>query len=123
MREWRALFVVGLVVLVLGCAADLQEKWNALSPGDQAKIILNQAQDQLTDSFRIGRDYVKSRPEFDGVWKSQIVPGFDVANKSILAALNMAGTGVVTPEKVYAEVMPLVKAVLDKLVEIGAIKK
>lgn len=123
MRGVRVFVAMALVLFVLGCTKNIQDQWNALSPGDQAKIILNQAQDQLTDNFRIGKEYVTARPQYDAVWKAEIVPAFDLANKSIKAGLNLAAAGTINPDKVYSEIMPLVRAVLSKLVAIGAIKQ
>jgi hypothetical protein len=117
---------IGVIVLVLlglvACTQNIQEQWNALTPSEQARVILNQAQDDLSDNFRIAKDYITARPQYDAVWKAEIVPAFDLANKAIKAGLNLAVVGDITPDKVYAEIMPLVKQVLTKLVQIGAIK-
>jgi len=123
MRFARVLLAIVLVLVVLGCTKNIRDQWNELAPSDQAKIILDQAQDQLIDNFRIGMEYVTARPQYDTIWRSEIVPAFDLANKSVKAGLNLAATGTITPDKVYSEIMPLVRAVLSKLVAIGAIKK
>jgi len=125
MKSWSfsLLSVLLLTVFLISCTATLQEQWNVLSPKDQAMVIINQAQDQLTDNFRIGKEYVAAKPEYQAAWKAEVVPAFDLANKSIKSALNLAATGTITPDIVYQEVMPLVKVVLTKLVAIGAIKK
>jgi hypothetical protein len=123
MRHGKFALLVLLLAFLVACTATLQEQWNALTPKDQAMVVINQAQDQLTDNFRIGKDYVAAKPEYQAVWKAEIVPAFDLANKAVKSALNLATTGTITPDIVYKEVMPLVKVVLTKLVAIGAIKK
>ena len=122
MRKIRLVFPVLLLLVLVACTGTVQQQWNALAPADQAKIILNQAQDQLTDNFRISKEYIAARPQYQAIWKAEIVPAFDLANKSIKSGLNLAATGAITPDKVYTEIMPLVKAVITKLVAIGAIK-
>ena len=112
-----------LLVLLVACTQNIQEQWNLLAPADQAKVILSQLQDQLADNFRIGQDYIASKPQHQAVWKAEIVPAFDFANKAIKSSLNLAAEGKITPDIVYREVMPSVKAVLTKLVAIGAIKQ
>ena len=123
MRKIKLLSVLAVALLVVAaCTATVQEQWDALASADQAKIILSQMQDQLTDNFRIAKEYIAARPQHDAVWKAEIVPAFDLANKAIKSALNLVAEGTITPDKVYTEVMPLVKIVLTKLVAIGAIE-
>jgi len=123
MRKVKLLSVLAVILLVVAaCTATMQEQYNALTPADQAKVLLEQAQDQLTDNFRIAKEYIAARPQHDAVWEAEIVPAFDLANKAIKSALNLVVEGTITPDKVYVEVMPLVKIVVTKLVAIGAIK-
>ena len=125
MKKRLAGLLVVLFVLV-SCTAVLQDQWNQMSSQDQAKIILNGFQDQLSDNWRIAKTYVEANPtnvDLQATWKVSIVPAFDVANKAIASSLTLAAQNKITPDAVYREVMPMVQKVLDLLVSRGIIKK
>ena len=121
MKKFRFIVIPLLVVLLLGCAG-LQEKWNALTPDQKARIIINDIQGQLNNAFATGKAYVTAKPEYQEKWKTQIVPAFDVANKSLASVIAIGKTKPITPEFVYAQVMQNVTNVLNLLIQIGAIK-
>lgn len=122
----RLAVVTLLIVMLVSCTALLQEQWNNLSPTDQAKVVISGLQDQLNDNWRIAKTYVDARPtdvDLQATWKVSIVPAFDVANKALFSATNLAGQGKITPDQVYSSVMPVVQKVLDLLIARGIIKK
>lgn len=121
--------LAGLIVvlfLLVSCTAALQESWNNMSSADQAKVVISGFQDQLNDNWRIAKAYVDARPadvDLQATWKVSIVPAFDVANKAVFSATTLAAQDKITPDKVYANLLPVVQKVLDLLVARGIIKK
>lgn len=122
----RKVQIIWLVVVVsflmVGCAG-IQEKWNALSSDEKARIILNDLQSQLNTVFDVGKAFVASNPQYKDKWKTQIVPAFDVANNSLLSAMNLVKTGQLTPDQAYSQVQPVINSVINLLISIGAVKK
>jgi hypothetical protein len=109
-------------LIFIGCAG-IQEKWNALTPDEKARVVLNDLQSQLNTLFDTGKAYITANPQYQNKWKTQIVPAFDVANKSLASAMTLAKSGQLTPDQVYAQVQPVINSVINLLVSIGAAKK
>jgi len=122
MRKLRMIFVLVILLGNIACAG-LQAKWNALTPDEKARIVVNDLQDQLANAFDTGKAYVSANPQFQAEWRDKIVPAFDVANKALASVIAIGKTKSITPEFVYKEVQGLVTNVLNLLVKIGAIKK
>lgn len=121
MRKLRVVSVLLVLLLAVSCAS-LQEKWNILTPDEKARIIINDLQDQLTHAFDTGKAYVTAKPEYQEKWKSEIVPAFDVANKTLASVITMGKTKPLTPDIVYNQVQGVVTNVLNLLIQIGALK-
>ncbi len=122
MRKLRFIFILLLVLVLVSCA-ELQKKWNALTPDEKARVIINDLQDQLTDAFDTGKAYVVANPKYQDRWKNEIVPAFDLANKSLASVVKMGQSQTLTPALVYKEVQGAVTNVMSLLIEIGAKKK
>lgn len=116
------LVIVALCVGLFGCAG-IQDKWNALSADEKARIVINDLQGQLNTLFDTSRAYVTANPKYQVDWKTKIVPAFDVANKSLLSAMTLAKSGQITPDQVYAQIQPVMNSVINLLVSIGAVKR
>lgn len=115
-------FLVFLALIVLVACAGIQAKWNALTPDEKARIILNDFQGQLDNAFTQGKAYVTAKPELQVKWKTQIIPAFDVANKAIASAITLGKTKPLSPDVIYAQVQGQVTNVLNLLIQLGAIK-
>lgn len=112
-----------LILTFLVSCVGIQEKWNALTPDQKARVVVNDLQNQLNTLFDTGKAYITANPQYQDKWKKQIVPAFDVANKSLLSAMNLAKSGQITPDQVYSQVQPVLNSVINLLVSIGAAKK
>jgi len=115
-------FVPILLVLMLVACAGVQEKWNALTPDEKARVVVSDIQAQLNTLFDTGKAYVMANPKYQDKWKGQIVPAFDLASKSLASATILAKAGKITPDQVYAQVQPVLNSVITLLISIGAVK-
>jgi hypothetical protein len=111
-----------LAVVLLAClvsCAGLQAKWNALTPNEQARIILNGLQDQLTIAFDQAKLQIGTKPE----WKTKVVPAFDIANKSLAKMYELGNSPILTPQMVLSKVQAQVDEALQTALKYGWIKK
>jgi len=123
MRKRISLFLVMVVMMAMvGACAGVQEKWNALTPDEKARIVIGDVQAQINTLFDTGKAYVTANPKYQDIWKSKIVPAFSVANQSLASVITLGKTKPLNPELVYAQVMGQVNNVLALLIQIGAIK-
>jgi len=114
----KCLALVIVVLMIASCAtiADLQAAWNKLTPDGKARIIAGGFQEQLTTLFDQGKAYVTANPDKQEIWKGQVVPCFDVANKSLRTyMISQSGT----PEQIYKEIPPLIQSVITALKAMG----
>jgi hypothetical protein len=112
-----------LICLIFIACAGVQEKWNSLTPDQKARVIVNDLQGQLNNLFDQGKVYVATKPEHQVLWKTNIVPAFDQANKSIKTIIDLGKNKTLTPEYVYSIINPRIVEVVAYLVKIGAIKQ
>lgn len=112
-----------LILTFLVSCVGIQEKWNALTPDQKARVVVNDLQNQLNTLFDTGKAYITANPQYQDKWKKQIVPAFDVANKGLLSAMTLAKSGQITPDQVYAQIQPVLNSVVNLLISIGAAKK
>lgn len=103
-----------LLVLMVGCA-----HWDALTPDEKARATVDLMQTQLEEMFDQSKLYVDAHPEYLEKWKTEIVPAFDVANKTLLDVINLAKTKDMTASEVRAIVQPLINRVVFFLGQIG----
>ena len=115
-RNARFIAPLLLMLMLVACAG------SQVTPDQEARIVLNQVQDNLTVLFDIGKTYVSANPQYQEAWKTKIVPTFDTANKSMAAALALAKEGKYTPADVQAKIMPVINSIVALLAQIGAIK-
>ena len=121
MKKFRFVLPLLLCLVLIACAG-LQDKWNALTPDEKARIIIGDIQGQLDNAFTQGKAYVTTKPQYAEKWKKEIVPSFSVANQSLASVIAIGKTKPITPEFVYARVMIEVTNVLNLLISIGMIK-
>jgi len=112
-----------MACLILAACAGMQEKWDALTPDQKARIIVNDLQGQFNGLFDQGKAYVTAKPEHQALWKASIVPAFDQANKTIKTVTEMGKNKPLTPDYVYQTINPRLVEVVAYLVRIGAIKQ
>ena len=122
MKRQVKLFMVMVVLLSLVACAGVQEKWNALTPDEKARVVVSDIQSQLNTLFDTGKAYVVANPKYQEKWRGQIIPAFDLANKTLASATILAKAGKITPDQVYAQVQPMLNSVIGLLVSIGAVK-
>jgi hypothetical protein len=106
------------MVLIGGCAT-LKDQWSNLTPGEKARIVLGDMQDQLTTAFDTAKDYVDSHPEYRDTWRNQVIPAFDTANKAIAAAVVLAKEDKITVSDVVMKMQPLMDSILNLLNAMG----
>ena len=111
-----------LPALLVACATT-QEAWNKLTPDQKARIILNGMQDELNNMWTMGKNAVAAKPDYAQFWKEKVVPAFDVANKAINTAAQLAATGQLKPEDVYGQIQPLLNSIATLLTQMGVVIK
>ena len=117
MRRQIKLFMVMVVFLSLVACAGQQ-----VTKDQEARILLNSIQDNLGVLFDAGLAMSKTKPEYQIIFKAKIIPIFDLTNKTIKDAMELAKKGSYTPTDVNAKVVPLVNSIIVLLAQIGAIK-
>jgi hypothetical protein len=117
----RLAVVLVALVLLAGCAS-VQTSWNNLSTDEKARIVVGDLQTQLSNAFDTGKAYVTANPSKQAEWKAKVIPAFDVANKALASAATLAKEGKTTPDAVYAQVQPLLNAVIAALKSMSALK-
>lgn len=125
MQSVKKIGVLALVLLFLASCVPMgavQDKWNKLTPGEKARVILGGIQKDLDQKFDQGKAYVTLYPQHQAKWKTRIVPAFDTANKTLAASIQLAMAEKLSPDQAYAKMQPLITQVLVLLVEIGVLK-
>lgn len=118
-RDLRVILSVLVVLSVLSGCAGMQEKWNKLTPNEQARVIVGGFQDTAESLFDTGKAYVAANPSKQEMWRTKAVPAFDAANKSIMVAINLCAAGGATPEGIYKSIGPAIAAIVAILRAIG----
>lgn len=111
-----------LICLALVSCATIQERWNALTPDEKARIIINDLQTQLETLWNKGKDYVNQNPQYSQIWRDEIVPAFSTANTCLKTVIMIAQTRGITPDQVYSYVQPALDKIMFYLIKIGALK-
>lgn len=117
MRKVKLTVVMLLALMILASCAGQQ-----ITKDQEARILLNSIQVNLATLFDTGLAMSKTKPEYQVIWKAKINPAFDVANKAVKSAMELAKAGKYTPADVNAKITPLVNAVIAYLAQIGVIK-
>jgi len=115
------LLVLALCVCLASCAS-LKAAWQGLTPDQKARVVLDELQTQLDQNFDLAKNYVDAHPEYAEVWKAEVVPTFDLANKALKDVMDLAQKGEITPEEVRSRVMPFVNKVVTYLVLMGVLE-
>ncbi len=118
MKRRISLFLVMVVMMAMVVSCVGQQ----ITKDQEARILLNSIQDNLAVLFDTGLAMSKTKPEYQILWKAKINPAFDVANKAVKSAMELAKAGKYTPADVNAKITPLVNSVIVYLAQIGVIK-
>lgn len=97
----------------------IQESWNKLTPDEQARVVVGGLQKNLNQKFDEGKAIVVANPQHQALWKGQIVPAFDKANKTLKSVSDLAQAGKITPEGVYAKFKPDLDALILLALQLG----
>ena len=116
MRRLKISAVMFLMLVVLTSCVGQQ-----ITKDQEARILLNSIQDNLSVLFDTGKAMAATKPEYQVIWKAKINPSFDLANKAVKSAMELAKKGEYTPADVNAKITPLVNLVIVYLGEIGVI--
>lgn len=116
-RKLLSLVLCLTLVILVGCAA----QWELLTPDQKARATTDMIQIQLEETFDQAKAYIDVHPEHLEVWKAEIVPAFDLANKALKDVIELAQMEEITPAEVRARVNPLVNRVIIFLHKIGFI--
>jgi hypothetical protein len=108
-----------LAFLFSGCTAALQQAWDSKTPDEQARIVVSGLQKSLNQKFDEAKAVVAMNPQYQELWKLQIVPAFDKANKTLAKLLILANSGKTDPATVYAAYKPELDALMLYLIKIG----
>ncbi len=114
------LMMASIILIVSGCAST-KASWDKLTPDEQARVVVSGMQKQLDTLFEVGLDYVVVHPQYKDKWWKEILPAFDKANKMLRTIEEAARLGTMTPERALSQAGPLIQAVNNMLVSIGAI--
>ena len=95
------------------------QQWSTLTPDQQSRILVDQFQTQLGNYFDQGKAYVGTDPAKLVIWKTKVIPAFDVANKALAGFDLLVGQGKATPDAIQAKLPGLVQAVLSELTALG----
>ncbi len=121
-KSAKVLVLFLIIMAFLVSCAGLQEKWNALTPDQKARIVIDDIQSQLDTLFTQSKGYVLANPKYQDQWKTKIVPAFDTANKALASVIILGKTKPLTPDLVYSKVQESVNNVLTLLIQVGVIK-
>jgi len=117
----RVLIPLLLIVFLSGCAffQTVQEKWDKMTPDEQARVVLSGLQKQLGTKFDEAKAIVDANPAYKPIWKGKVLPAFDKANLTLAKIQGMAMKWPITPEQVYAEFKPDLDKLILYLLELG----
>jgi hypothetical protein len=118
MRKLQVVFVSLVLLVALASCAGIQEKWNQLTPDEQARVILNGLQEQLNIAFDQAKIQIGNKPE----WKTKVVPAFKIANEALAKVYALAKTQSITPSSVLTAVQAQVNEALAIAQQAGWIK-
>ena len=119
MRRSRQFIVIFMMLALVMACASLQEKWNKLTPNEQARVIVNGFQKTLSSLFDTGKAYVTANPSKQVIWKTKAIPAFDAANQAIFLGIQACIEGKGLPSKMYDSIGPAMKAIDDILLLMG----
>ncbi len=119
-KKFLAIFVLFGLLLGLSSCVPGQVNWNDLTKDQQARFLINDAQDRLNRLFNTGKQYIIVHPDNEPYWKSTIVPMFDQANKTLKELIDLQGQ--VTPITVSSKMDPLIDQITEYLIRINAVK-
>ncbi len=134
-RSWTMTWAIALLLIIAGCGYFLTDQQKAviaaLTPDQKARLAIDGMQSQLERDFDSCKMYVdkSTDPAVKTVWKAQVVPAFDKANRSLGSMIAAGGlisgtvSGNMTPDQVYAQMAPLLQNVVAQLVAIGFKRK
>lgn len=109
-----------LVLLFLISCTSFQEKWNKLTPDEQARIVIKGFQRQVTNLLVSTEAYVKANPKYSDTWKNKILPSAELVKKSLDTLVDLKMTPKLTPDLVYQRVQPLINDLILLIGQIGA---
>jgi len=113
-KHLPSIIVSILLVLMVGCAS-----WRLLTPDEKARASIDLMQTQLEEMFDTSKAYVDLHPEYVDKWKAEIVPAFDVANKTLADVAYLARTQDMTVAEVRAIIQPLINRIIFFLGQVG----
>lgn len=114
------MMMFAVIIIVSGCAGT-KASWEKLTPDDQSRVVVSGMQKQLNTLFDKGLDFVILNPQYEDRWTKDVLPAFDKANKALRVLEETAIIGNMTPEKALERAVPLIQAVNNLLISIGAI--
>jgi len=115
----RQLAICLVFLFLLASCATVQDSWNKLTPDQKARIVVSDLQGQLGTAFDTAKAYVDVHPQYKDIWKSKVLPSFDVANTALAGAMKLAQQQQITPEQIYINIVPVLKKVIAAAAEMG----
>jgi len=101
------------------CTAALQQAWDGKTDDEKARIVVSGLQKTLDQKFTEAKGLVAVNPQYQDLWKKEIVPAFDKANKTLKSFSELAQTGKLEPAAVYVRYKPDIDALMLSLIKIG----
>ncbi len=115
--------VIMLMLFLSGCTAALQNAWNSKTPDEQARIIVSGLQKTLNQKFDEAKALVVVNPQYNDLWKKNILPAFDKANRTLFSFSSLSQAGTLTPTAVYTKYKPDIDALMLYLIKLGMKEK
>ncbi len=117
----RKVFPILLSLVLLACFSCATTTVQ-LTKDQEARILLNGIQVNLSTLFDTAKALVVASPKYQDVWKNKVNPAFDLANKTVKDALDLAKKGQYTPADIQAKVNPFITRLIVLLAQEGIIK-
>ena len=100
--------------------SNIQEQWEALTPDEQARVVISGFQKQVKNLLISTEAYVTANPKYLSNWKTKILPSADFTKKSLDALVDLRLTPNLTPDLVYSKIQPLINNLILLIGQIGA---
>src|SRR4030042_419567 len=100
--------------------SNIQEQWEALTPDEQARVVISGFQKQVRSLLISTEAYITANPKYLDGWKTKILPSADFTKKSLDALVDLRLTPNLTPDLVYSKIQPLINNLILLIGQIGA---
>ncbi len=119
MKKKLFLGLLAVCFVASGCTAALQNAWDGKTDDEKARIIVSGLQKTLSQKFDEAKAFVTANPQYQDIWKKDIVPAFDRCNTTLGKLAKLAQAGTLDPATVYSTYKPEFDALVLYLAKLG----